>query len=71
MQLWYPQALDAGDAETVTLEPGARNEGLDVTIGGVPASVSGTVTGVDDNKVDVNFEKSDPKRVMDSFLERA
>jgi DNA helicase-2/ATP-dependent DNA helicase PcrA len=31
----------------------------------------GHVTAVDDNKVDVNFEKSDPKRVMDSFLERA
>jgi DNA helicase-2/ATP-dependent DNA helicase PcrA len=31
----------------------------------------GTVTAVDDNRVDVNFEKSDPKRVMDSFLERA
>ncbi|WP_370451393.1 ATP-dependent helicase [Dankookia rubra] len=31
----------------------------------------GTVTSVDDNRVDVDFEKSDPKRVMDSFLERA
>ncbi|MDB5372149.1 MAG: helicase, partial [Belnapia sp.] len=30
----------------------------------------GVVTAVDDNRVDVNFEKSDPKRVMDSFLER-
>ncbi|TCZ57990.1 DNA helicase II [Roseicella aquatilis] len=31
----------------------------------------GTVTAVEDNRVDVNFEKSDPKRVLDSFLERA
>ena len=31
----------------------------------------GRVTAVDDNKVDVAFEKSDPKRVLDSFLERA
>ena len=30
----------------------------------------GRVTAVDDNRVDVDFEKSDPKRVMDSFLER-
>ncbi len=30
----------------------------------------GRVTAVDDNKVDVDFEKSDPKRVLDSFLER-
>ena len=31
----------------------------------------GRVTGVEDNRVDVDFEKSDPKRVLDSFLERA
>jgi 5-hydroxyisourate hydrolase-like protein (transthyretin family) len=47
VQLWYPQALDPGDAEAVTLESGDRREGLDVTIGGVPASVSGTVAGLD------------------------
>ena len=31
----------------------------------------GRVTAVDDNKLDVDFEKSSPKRVLDSFLERA
>ncbi len=31
----------------------------------------GRVTAVDDNRVEVDFEKSDPKRVLDSFLERA
>jgi DNA helicase-2/ATP-dependent DNA helicase PcrA len=31
----------------------------------------GRVTAVEDNRVDVDFEKSDPKRVLDSFLERA
>ncbi|MDO9707396.1 ATP-dependent helicase [Paracraurococcus lichenis] len=30
----------------------------------------GRVTAVEDNRVDVDFEKSDPKRVLDSFLER-
>ena len=31
----------------------------------------GRVTAVEDNRVDVDFDKSDPKRVLDSFLERA
>ncbi len=31
----------------------------------------GRVTAVDDNRIEVDFEKSDPKRVLDSFLERA
>ncbi|WP_139983175.1 carboxypeptidase regulatory-like domain-containing protein [Nocardioides litoris] len=47
VQLWFPQAVDAADAEAVTLESGARREGLDVTLGGVPATVSGTVAGLD------------------------
>ncbi|MEO9325447.1 carboxypeptidase regulatory-like domain-containing protein [Nocardioides sp. C4-1] len=47
VQLWYPQALEPDDGETITLESGSRREGLDVTIGGVPASVSGTVAGLD------------------------
>ena len=31
----------------------------------------GRVTAVEDNRVDVDFDRSDPKRVLDSFLERA
>lgn len=47
VQLWYPQAVDAADAETVTLEAKAQVAGLDVALGGVPASISGTVSGTD------------------------
>ncbi len=47
VQLWYPQALSADDAETITLEPNSRLAGLDVSLGGVPATISGTVVGED------------------------
>ncbi|WP_244930198.1 carboxypeptidase regulatory-like domain-containing protein [Nocardioides sp. W7] len=47
VQLWYPQALDPADAETVTVEAGADQQGLDVALGGVPASIAGVVDGPD------------------------
>lgn len=47
VQVWYPKALDAADAQSVTLEGGAQQLGLDVVLGGVPASISGTVEGPD------------------------
>lgn len=47
VQLWYPQALSADNAETVTLETNGKRAGLDVSLGGVPASISGTVLGDD------------------------
>lgn len=47
VQLWYPQAVDAADAETVTLDAGTQQAGLDVALGGVPASIAGTVSGTD------------------------
>lgn len=47
VQVWFPKALDAADAETVTLEPGAQQLGLDAVLGGIPASISGTVEGPD------------------------
>jgi 5-hydroxyisourate hydrolase-like protein (transthyretin family) len=47
VQLWFPQAVDAADAETLTLEPKTQKAGLDVALGGVPASIAGTVQGTD------------------------
>ncbi|MXG88798.1 carboxypeptidase regulatory-like domain-containing protein [Nocardioides flavescens] len=46
-QLWYPQALDASNADTVTLGAGEVKLGLDVALGGVPASIAGRVVGDD------------------------
>jgi hypothetical protein len=46
-QLWYPQAIDAADASTVTLEPNTAQRNLNVSLGGVPATLSGTVHGDD------------------------
>lgn len=47
IQTWFPQALEATEAEPITLDAGARRTGLDVTLGGVPASISGTIVGED------------------------
>jgi hypothetical protein len=47
VQLWYPQAVDASNAETVSIASGTDQLGLDVALGGVPATVAGTVVGED------------------------
>lgn len=47
VQMWYPKAVAADDGETVTLESGNQRAGLDVALGGVPATISGTVSGPD------------------------
>ncbi|KQW45985.1 hypothetical protein ASC77_18950 [Nocardioides sp. Root1257] len=47
VQLWYPQALSADNSKTVTLEANSKKAGLDVSLGGVPASIKGTVLGDD------------------------
>jgi hypothetical protein len=47
VQLWYPQALDADSGETLTLDADTTRNGLDVSLGGVPATLSGTVKGDD------------------------
>jgi 5-hydroxyisourate hydrolase-like protein (transthyretin family) len=46
-ELWYPQALTDADASTINLQPGQDKTGLDVRLGGLPASISGTITGGD------------------------
>jgi hypothetical protein len=47
VQLWYPHALDADSGETLALDANTARTGLDVSIGGVPATLSGTVRGED------------------------
>jgi hypothetical protein len=46
-ELWYPQSLTAEDAEPVELRAGQAVTDIDVVLGGVPAKVTGTVTGTD------------------------
>lgn len=46
-QLWYPAALTDSDAQAIQLDANAQRANLNVTIGGVPASISGTVVGDD------------------------
>ncbi len=55
--LWYPQALNVDDAKVVKLKPGASQAGLDVTLGGVPASISGTVVGDDVSAATLTLRK--------------
>ena len=47
VQLWYPGTTTAADAATITLKPGQQQGGLNVRLGGVPASIAGTVLGDD------------------------
>src|SRR5690606_12984630 len=46
-EVWYPSAATDADAEAVTLAAGQRMDGLTVLVGGVPATVAGTVVGQD------------------------
>jgi hypothetical protein len=47
VQIWYPGTATDADATTITLTAGERHAGLDVSVGGVPATISGTVIGDD------------------------
>ncbi|MFL6162092.1 MAG: carboxypeptidase regulatory-like domain-containing protein [Jatrophihabitantaceae bacterium] len=47
VQLWYPAGATDADASTITLQPGQLHQGLDVRLGGIPATIAGTVTGDD------------------------
>lgn len=47
VQLWWPRSLESAQGTAIELEPGVRRAGLDVDLGGVPASIAGTVKGDD------------------------
>lgn len=47
VELWYPAAATDADASTITLQPGQLHQNLDVRLGGIPATISGSVTGDD------------------------
>jgi 5-hydroxyisourate hydrolase-like protein (transthyretin family) len=44
-ELWYPDALGARSAGTVTLSASSHLQGVDIELGGAPATISGQVTG--------------------------
>ena len=45
--LWYPAATSDADATAVEVKAGEQKHGLDINLGGLPASISGTVVGDD------------------------
>jgi hypothetical protein len=45
--IWYPAATTDADATAVELKAGEQKHGLDVALGGLPASITGTVSGDD------------------------
>jgi len=55
-ELWYPSALTDADATKVDLIAGQAKTGLDVLLGGLPATLSGTVTGDDPVGATVTLE---------------
>lgn len=56
VQLWFPGAATDADAGTVTVAPGQNKQGLDVRLGGVPATIAGTVSGDDVSGASVYLE---------------
>lgn len=56
---WYPAATSDAEATTVQLAAGQVRQGLDVQLGGVPASISGTVVG-DDVSASTIYLETDP-----------
>jgi hypothetical protein len=58
LQLWYPTAADAGNASTVKLPAHHLASGLNVAVGGVPATLAGTVTGSNLSGATLYVEKS-------------
>ncbi len=46
-EVWYPNALDGADAKAVELDAGQKVTDLAVTLGGLPATISGQVKGAD------------------------
>ena len=71
-EIWYENALTAADAKEITLQVGQQVGGLQVTLGGLPASVSGQVVGTDvagavlTVQVPVEFLPADPPAVADT-----
>lgn len=47
VQIWYPGAATDANAATITLAAGQQRAGVDVSLGGVPATISGKVIGDD------------------------
>lgn len=47
VQLWYPGTPNQSDATQIQLTAAQQRTGLDVNLGGVPATISGTVSGDD------------------------
>lgn len=45
--LWYPAATSDANATAVEVKTGEQKKGLDIALGGLPASISGTVSGDD------------------------
>ncbi|MDQ1720765.1 MAG: hypothetical protein QOI26_499 [Pseudonocardiales bacterium] len=56
VQLWYPGAATDADASTIAILPGQARQGLDVRLGGIPATISGTVSGDDVSAASVYLE---------------
>jgi hypothetical protein len=56
VQLWFPGAATDADAGTVAVAPGQNKQGLDVRLGGVPATIAGTVSGDDVSGASVYLE---------------
>ncbi len=68
MQIWYPDSATADGATAIELAGGQVKSGVDVRLGGLPASVSGTVTGPAPADATVALEVSSPDGALNSAV---
>ena len=67
-EVWYPSAMTGTDAQTLTLSAGQRLSDLSVLLGGVPATISGTVLGSDVAGATVQLQIPLDSQVLDGLV---
>jgi hypothetical protein len=68
MQIWYPDSTTAAGASAIQLAAGQVMSGANVRLGGLPANVSGTVTGPAPADATVALEVSSPNSALNSAV---
>lgn len=66
VQVWYPGTADDSSATTITLATGQVRGGLNVSLGGVPATIKGSVAGPDVSGATLYLETLPPNTSPDA-----
>ena len=67
-EIWYPQSLTDADATELEIEDGQARGGLDVRLGGLPATLSGSVVGADVTGATLTLQLPGSGDPLDAFV---